>query len=120
MHEDILQYVCACRTCALRKRAPHFKAVAKSWDRPSQAWQLVQCDFIGPLKKANDGSKYIMTFIDLLTQWPEAFCTKDSTATTAAKVFLYEIVCRYRRVERLHLDPGLPSYLIYLEKLLLR
>ena len=24
MYEDILQYVRACRTCALRKRAPHF------------------------------------------------------------------------------------------------
>ena len=106
MYEDILQYVRACRTCALRKRAPHFKAMAKSWDRPSRAWQWVQCDFIGPLKKAIDGSKYIMTFIDLLTGWPEAFCTKDSTAATAAKVFLQEIVCRYGRVERLHTDRG--------------
>ena len=106
MYEDILQYVRACRTCALRKRAPHFKAMAKSWDRPSRAWQWVQCDFIGPLKKAGDGSKYIMTFIDLLTGWPEAFCTKDSTAATAAKVFLHEIVCRYGRVERLHTDRG--------------
>ena len=47
-----------------------------------------------------------MTFIDLLTGWPEAFCTKDSTAATAAKVFLHEIVCCYGRVERLHTDPG--------------
>ena len=106
MYEDIVQYVRACRTCALRKHAPHFKAMAKSWDRPSRAWQWVQCDFIGPLKKAGDGSKYIMTFIDLLTGWPEAFCTKDNTAATAAKVFLHEIVCRYGLVERLHTDRG--------------
>ena len=31
---------------------------------------------------------------------------KDSTAATAAKVFLHEIVCRYGRVERLHTDRG--------------
>ena len=77
----------------------------------------MQCDFIGPLKKAGDGSKYIMTFIDLLTGWPEAFCTKDSTAATAAKVFLHEIVCRYGRVERLHTDRG--ACLICLGKSLL-
>jgi len=106
MHQDVLEYVRACKACALRKRAPHFKALAKSWERPAKAWQWVQCDFIGPLRKANDGSKYIMTFIDLLTGWPEAFCTKDSTAATAAKVFLHEIVCRYGRVERLHSDRG--------------
>ena len=106
MHKDILDYVRACETCSLRKRAPHFKAMAKSWERPSRPWQWVQCDFIGPLKKASNGSKYIMTFIDLLTGWPEAFCTKDSTAATAAEVFLQGIVCRYGKVERLHSDRG--------------
>ena len=47
-----------------------------------------------------------MTFIDLLTGWPEAFSTKDSTAKTAAEVFLYQIVCRYGHVDRLHTDRG--------------
>ena len=92
--------------CALRKRAPHVKAKAKSWDRSARAWEWVQCDFIDQLKKANDGSKYTMTFIDLLTGWPEALCTKDSTAVTAAQVFLCKIVCRYGQVERLHSDRG--------------
>ena len=46
-----------------------------------------------------------MTFIDLLTGWPEAFATKDQTAVTAADVFLSGIVCRYGRVSRLHSDP---------------
>ena len=80
MQSDILSYVRACERCPLRKRAPKFKAEAKSWDTPSRPWQVVQCDFIGPLKKASNGARYIMTFIDLLTGWPEAFSTKDSTA----------------------------------------
>ena len=82
------------------------KLEAKSWDTPSGPWQVVQCDFIGPLKKASNGARYIMTFIDLLTDWPEAFSTKDSTAKTAAEVFLYQIVCWYGRVERLHTNCG--------------
>ena len=44
-----------------------------------------------------------MTFIDLLTGWPEALSTKDSTAKTAPEVFLYQIVWR---VDRLHTDRG--------------
>ena len=66
----------------------------------------MQCEFIGSLKTAKDGSKYIMTFIDLLTGWPEAFCTKDSTAKTAAEVFFYGIICRHGKVDRLNLDRG--------------
>ena len=60
---------------------------------------------LGRSKELN-GSKYIMTFIDLLTGWPEAFCTRDSTVKTTAEVFLYGILCRYGKVERLHTDRG--------------
>ena len=77
MYADILDYIRSCQTGVLRKRATHYKALAKSWDAPSRPLEVVQCDFSGPLKRAKDGSKYIMTFIDLLTGWPEAFCTKD-------------------------------------------
>ena len=41
-----------------------------------------------------------MTFIDLRTGWPEAFCTKDSNAKTTAEVFLYDIICHYGKVDR--------------------
>ena len=32
MNADIVDYVKACETCSLRRRAPHFKALAKSWE----------------------------------------------------------------------------------------
>ena len=51
MMVDVLNYVRACERCALRKRAPHFKAPAKSWNRSSYPWEVVQTDFIGPLRK---------------------------------------------------------------------
>ena len=87
LYIDIVEYVRACERCALRKRAPHFKSKAKSWDRSDYPWQVVQTDFIGPLRKSKEGYLYILTFIDLLTGWPEAFPTKNSTAATAATVF---------------------------------
>ena len=105
MTADISRYVRQCNTCALRKRVPHPQAPAKSWDAPAYPFQWTQCDFIGPLKTANQ-FKYILTFVDLKTGWPEAFPTKDQTAKTVADVFLSHIVCRYGRVERLHSDRG--------------
>ena len=109
LYIDIVEYVRACERCALRKRAPHFKSKAKSWDRPDYPWQVVQTDFIGPLRKSKEGYLYILTFIDLLTGWPEAFPTKNSTAATAAMVFLQQIVCRYGKIQQLNSDRG-PSY----------
>ena len=106
MQTDIIAYVRAWERCSLRKRAPKYRAEAKSWDAPTPPWQVVQCDFIGPLKRAYNEARYIMTFIDSLTSWPEAFSTKDSTAKAATEVFLYQIVCRYGRVDRLHTDRG--------------
>ena len=87
---DIIAYVRA--RCSLIKRAPKYRA--DSLDAPIRPWQVVQCDFIEPLRRASNGSRYIMTFIDLVTRWPEALSPKDCTAKTADEVFLYQIVCR--------------------------
>ena len=106
MHNDILEYVRKCEKCGLRKRAPHYKALAKSWDIPAYPFQRVQCDYVGPLFPAKDGSRYILCFIDLLTGWPEGFPTPDASARTAAKVFVEQILCRTGRVEMLHTDRG--------------
>ena len=115
LYMDIVEYVRACERCALRKRAPHFKSKAKSWDRPDYPWQVVQTDFIGPLRKSKEGYFYILTFIDLLTGWPEAFPTKRCTAATAATMFLQHIVCRYGKIEVLNSDRG-PSFISKLFK----
>ena len=110
MFVDAVDYVRQCDRCALRKRAPHYRSKTKTWDRPEYPWQVVQTDFIGPLRKSKEGYQYILTFIDLLTGWPEAFPTKNSTAATAATVFLQQIVCRYGKVNILNSDRG-PCYI---------
>ena len=115
LYVDILKYVRECERCALRKRAPHFKSKAKSWDRPDYPWQVVQTDFIGPLRRSTEGYYYILTFINLLTGWPEAFPTKNCTAATAAIVFLQHIVCRYGKIQVLNSDRG-PSFVSKLFK----
>ena len=107
LYASVAKYVQSCQRCSLRKRAPHFKSRAKSWDRPLYPWQVVQTDYVGPLRRSERGKYvYILTFIDLLTGWPEAFPTQDCSAVTTATVFLQQIVCRYGKIERLHSDRG--------------
>ena len=55
LYIDIVEYVRACERCALRKRAPHFKSKAKSWDRPDYPWQVVQTDFHRTSQKIKRG-----------------------------------------------------------------
>ena len=115
MYMDAVEYVRRCDRCALRKISPHYRSKTKTWNRPDYPWQVVQTDFIGPLRKSREGYQYILTFIDLLTGWPEAFPTKNSTAATAATFFLQQIVCRYGKVKVLNSDRG-PSYISKLFK----
>ena len=106
MHSDIVRYVRECETCGLRKRAPHYKAPAKTWENPGAPWKEIQCDFMGKLRTAETGERYIITFIDLFSGWPEAFPTVDCSAATTAQVFVENIVCRVGKVGRLHTDRG--------------
>jgi len=41
------------------------------------------------------GNSYVVTFMDYLTKWPEAFAIPDQKAETIAKLFVEEIVCRH-------------------------
>ena len=47
----------------------------------------VHLDFVGPLPPSN-GYNYLLTCVDRLTQWPEAFSVANITAETAATTFV--------------------------------
>jgi len=74
-----------------------------SVDKKFQRWSL---DIIGPLPTTRNGNKYILTFMEYLTRWPEAFPMKDATAITVAKIFLEEIISRFGAPAHLQSDRG--------------
>lgn len=52
-------------------------------------------NIVGPLPKTHSGNRYILTFQDHFSKYPEAFVLADQRAETIAKVFVEEIICRH-------------------------
>ena len=49
-------------------------------------------DVSGPYSKTPQGNKYIVSFVDWLTNWPEAFVMPDKKAQIVAGLLLTEII----------------------------
>ena len=54
---------------------------------PNNQFEKVHLDLVGPLPPSQ-GYIYLVTVIDRLTHWPEAFPIPDSTAPTVARAFV--------------------------------
>lgn len=52
------------------------------------------------------GNQSILTFQDYFSKYPEAFLLMDQKATTIAKIFMKEIICRHGTPEKLLIDQG--------------
>ena len=108
MDKDIAEYVQTCKKCNERKtsvndRAPVPMKITSPVTRP---FQKVSLDIVGPLPKTHSGNQYILTFQDHFPKYPEAFPLTNQKATTIAKVFVEEIICRHGTPEVLLTDQG--------------
>ena len=43
----------------------------------------------------SEGCRYLLTFVDRFTRWPEAFPVQDMSSTTCARVFIRQWLPRY-------------------------
>ena len=106
MYRDISNYVRGCESCQRAKRAFHFHRaplqslpIVDRFDR----WHI---DFIGPLRTATDGSRYILLIVDSFSRWCEAFPTSSQDATTVADILYKQIFTRFGAPRSLVSDRG--------------
>ncbi|KAK9687873.1 Reverse transcriptase (RNA-dependent DNA polymerase) [Popillia japonica] len=80
MKSDISRYVGRCTVCNENKpeqRKPAgFTAKRRIVDRP---FQVVSCDFIGPLPRSTRGYKYILVIVDLFSKFTLAIPLRSAT-----------------------------------------
>ena len=75
-------------------------------DTPAFPFEKISLDISGPHRETPRGNNYIVSFVDWLTNRPEANAVKDKKAQTVANLVLTEIFRRYGASLELVTDNG--------------
>ena len=94
LYKDVTKFVNECVTCQLRSTHQN-KVPVQETDTPPFAWAKCAIDVSGPYPTSLSGNKYIVSFIDLFSGYPEAFATPNKEAETIAHLIIDEICTRY-------------------------
>lgn len=105
LYKEIADYTSKCITCQQRclkkQRAP-----MQETDNPPYPFAKVGLDLSGPYPLTLSGNKYIATFVDWYSGWPEAFPIPDKTGETIAHLIIEEIFPRYGACLQIVTDNG--------------
>ena len=104
--KDVEDWCKNCTKCTSRKSPVKHRQAAMQIDTSGRPLQRVAMDILGPLPVTACANKYILVIGDYFTKWTEAFPMKDMEATTIAKIFVDQFVCRFGVPEYLHTDQG--------------
>jgi hypothetical protein len=106
MRRDVEEYVKNCVECQHTKPRHEFRAPMGDMIKPAGAFETVAMDLVGPLPQTSDKNRYLLTFIDHLTLYPEAIPVKSATAEECAKIYATHIVARHGAGTHLLSDRG--------------
>lgn len=81
-------------TCQERS-AKSVKPPAQETDIPPYPFAKIGLDLSGPYPQTLSGNRYIISFIDLYSGWPEAFADPDKSAENIAHLLIEEIFPRH-------------------------
>ena len=106
MNKDIRKYIANCVLCLREKvKVQHYTLqMMKILDRP---FDKIAIDLIAECDTSTSSNKCILTIIDNLTEWPEAFPVPDKTADTIVSTFINEYLPVHMCPWNIILDNGM-------------
>ena len=89
MSKDIRKYIANCILCCREKaKVQHYPL--QMTEIPDRPFGKIAVDLVTECNTSRSGNKHILTIIDHLTGWPEAFPIHDKTADTIVSTFINE------------------------------
>ena len=87
MNKDIWKYITQCALCH-RGKAKVQAYPLQMTENPECPFDKIAIDLDTKCETSSSGNKHILTIIDHLTGWPEAFPIPDKSADTIANTFI--------------------------------
>ena len=89
MNKDIRKYIANCILCQWEK-AKVQQYPLQMTEIPDRPFDKIAIDLVTECKTSTSGNKHILTIIDHLTGWKEAFPIPDKSADTIVSTFINE------------------------------
>jgi transposase InsO family protein len=106
-HESSCQRVCQNLSGVSTPKTQHkFKAPLGDVAEPTRPFEILAIDVLGPFPLTPDKNRYLLTFMDHLTRYPEAVPVSDTSAPTVARAYVTAIVARHGASTKLLSDRG--------------
>jgi transposase InsO family protein len=106
MDRDDDTYIKECESCARFKAGRHPTAPLGELPETSAPFELTSIDICGPYPETRKGNKYLLTFIDHFSRYPEAIPIARQDAPTVARALVTEIFSRLGCPQALSSDKG--------------
>ena len=105
---DIKKWIRSCHVSCRVK--PDFRkpmgTMELSLDFPTEPWQVLASDLIGPLPKSYANHEYLLVFVDLFSKWVELIPITKGRGKHIALKLVRDILCCYGSFKKLITDNG--------------
>ena len=89
MNKDIRKYIANCILCQREKaKVQHYPL--QMMEIPNRPFDKIAIDFVTECETSTSGNKHILTIIDHLTGWPQAFPIPDKSTDIIVSTFINE------------------------------
>jgi len=105
---DVNNWCKSCMVCVAKKSPPDKEKSPMQIFNAGASFEKLQMDilslFPSSVTRTNIKYKYLLVIVDCFTKWVEAFPLKNARASMIAKVFVNQVVSRWRIPLEIHTD----------------